>query len=229
MSNAASTQQPESMPHGRAVTEPIPQRKQQAMSADAFIGGLSGRRVVLEVYPETTARDVLQASRSRSELPELASGTNWVVMENFAELGYGEFGCVLPNRAHARTANTRIRALAGCCEGLGSERTVQLFHLQTVEQRDFDLDEGKPRRKDCASQADLKSIPMNAPFLGAYVQYETKKGKWSKRFLETRGGQVFVSKNDKVSRRRPSVMRCVLTSRTRKRCKSIPCSTMCTR
>ena len=31
------------------------------------------------------------------------------------------------------------------------------------------------------------------------MQYETKKGKWSKRFLETRGGQVFVSKNDKVS------------------------------
>jgi hypothetical protein len=47
-------------------------------------------------------------------------------------------------------------------------------------------------------ESDPQGIPAHAPFLGAYVQYETKTGKWSKRFLETRGGQVFVSKNDKV-------------------------------
>lgn len=34
--------------------------------------------------------------------------------------------------------------------------------------------------------------------IGSWIQYETKKGKWSKRWLEIRGGQVFMSKNEKV-------------------------------
>jgi hypothetical protein len=34
--------------------------------------------------------------------------------------------------------------------------------------------------------------------LGGFVQYESKKGKWSKRWLETRGGQIFLAKNEKV-------------------------------
>lgn len=33
---------------------------------------------------------------------------------------------------------------------------------------------------------------------GAYVQWESKKGKWSKRWLETRNGHFFLSKSDKV-------------------------------
>ena len=44
----------------------------------------------------------------------------------------------------------------------------------------------------------FQSLPSTAPFLGVYVQYETKKGKWSKKYLETRGGQLFLSKNEKV-------------------------------
>jgi hypothetical protein len=48
-----------------------------------------------------------------------------------------------------------------------------------------------------------RSIPQTAPYLGSWVQYESKKGKWSKRWLETRGGQVFLAKNEKVSARPP--------------------------
>ncbi len=33
---------------------------------------------------------------------------------------------------------------------------------------------------------------------GAYVQWENRKGKWSKRWLETRNGLVFLAKSDKV-------------------------------
>jgi hypothetical protein len=33
--------------------------------------------------------------------------------------------------------------------------------------------------------------------VGGYVQVETKPGKWNKRWLETRGGHIFLSKNEK--------------------------------
>jgi hypothetical protein len=33
--------------------------------------------------------------------------------------------------------------------------------------------------------------------VGGWVQLETKLGKWSKRWMETRGGQIFLSKNEK--------------------------------
>lgn len=45
---------------------------------------------MLDLYPETTARDALAGSHSRGELPELALGLNWVVTEVFAEMGFGE-------------------------------------------------------------------------------------------------------------------------------------------
>ncbi|CAD6570341.1 MAG: hypothetical protein TREMPRED_005734, partial [Tremellales sp. Tagirdzhanova-0007] len=42
-----------------------------------------------------------------------------------------------------------------------------------------------------------QTISANVQLVGAFVHYETKKGKWSKRWLETRGGQVFLAKNEK--------------------------------
>lgn len=42
-----------------------------------------------------------------------------------------------------------------------------------------------------------RQVPESAPFVGGWCQLEVKPGKWSKRWLETRGGQVFLSKNDK--------------------------------
>lgn len=45
---------------------------------------------------------------------------------------------------------------------------------------------------------EYQTVPTTPPMYGAWVLYETKKGKWSKRWLETRGGHVFLSKNGKV-------------------------------
>lgn len=42
-----------------------------------------------------------------------------------------------------------------------------------------------------------RQVPETAPYVGGWCQLEVKQGKWSKRWLETRGGQVFLSKNDK--------------------------------
>jgi hypothetical protein len=45
----------------------------------------------------------------------------------------------------------------------------------------------------------LQTVGRVAPFAGAYVQWESRKGKWTKRWLETRKGLIFLAKNDKVS------------------------------
>jgi len=88
LSNAGA-QKADDILHARATTEPVPQRVQQAVKANAFVGGFHGTRIYLDLYPETTARDVLSGSSQRGELSELGQGMNWVVVESFAELGYG--------------------------------------------------------------------------------------------------------------------------------------------
>lgn len=86
ISNAASTPRSDD-------ASLIPQRAQQAVKANAFVGGLNGTRIHLDLYPETTPRDVLSASLQRGELSELGQGLDWVVVESFAELGYGTCHC----------------------------------------------------------------------------------------------------------------------------------------
>ena len=77
--------------HARLRTEPVPARDRAALCATTFFGALDGKKGPLEVFPETTARDVLLASHQRGELSGLASGMSWVVVEVFAELGCGEW------------------------------------------------------------------------------------------------------------------------------------------
>jgi hypothetical protein len=86
---ASTTLKSEEAPHARSVTDPLPQRAQQAVKANAFVGGFHGTRIYLDLYPETTARDILAGASQRGELSEPGHGLDWVVVESFAELGYG--------------------------------------------------------------------------------------------------------------------------------------------
>jgi hypothetical protein len=78
---------------------------------------------------------------------------------------------------------------------------MQLPTLQAEQPSYTHSRHGSPSRR-VYTLADrwLQAIPTTAPFLGSLVQCETKKGKWTKRWLETRGGQIFLAKNEKVSR-----------------------------
>ena len=44
-----------------------------------------------------------------------------------------------------------------------------------------------------------QGIPAKPPFFGAPVQVEGKKGKWSKRWLDIRGGHAYLAKKEGVS------------------------------
>jgi hypothetical protein len=49
----------------------------------------------------------------------------------------------------------------------------------------------------------LNGVPGSPPNSIGWVQHESKKGKWSKRFMEIRDGAVWLCKNDRV---RPFVL-----------------------
>lgn len=92
-SNASSarhgTATDERMIRAQAQNQPMPQRS--ATHVKAFVGDLEGNKVTLEVFPETTARDVISAGLRSGDLAESQRGSSWVVVELFAELGCGEW------------------------------------------------------------------------------------------------------------------------------------------
>ncbi|KAK4685319.1 hypothetical protein P7C73_g4833, partial [Tremellales sp. Uapishka_1] len=137
-----------------------------SFSARAYVGGLEGKKVVLELYPETTAKDVLDMSRG--DLAGLPHGVLWVLCEVF-----GEMGCQRQIREY--------ESVQSIVKGWDPNAKFNCF-VYTQSHR------GIPTL--------ARAIPATAPFYGAYVQWE-RKGKWSKRWLETRGGQVFLAKNEK--------------------------------
>lgn len=77
------------MIRAQAQNQPMPQRS--ATHVKAFVGDLEGNKVTLEVFPETTARDVISAGLRSGDLAESQRGSSWVVVELFAELGCGEW------------------------------------------------------------------------------------------------------------------------------------------
>jgi hypothetical protein len=44
-----------------------------------------------------------------------------------------------------------------------------------------------------------QAVPAKAPFAGSYVSWQNEKDKYVRMWLETRGGQVCLAKNEKVS------------------------------
>ena len=76
--------------------------------ANAFVGSMSGQRILLEIYKETTAKDILDGAKARGELTKPAEvNLDWVVVEIFAERGIGERlvllkGCVLISERQVR-------------------------------------------------------------------------------------------------------------------------------
>ena len=53
----------------------------------AYVGAFDGKKLTLEVHPDTSAKDVIAATYQSGELPDAGPGGGWVLCEVFAELG----------------------------------------------------------------------------------------------------------------------------------------------
>ena len=89
MSNAVQSPQMSQTSHHRSITEP-PAPVRQTLRVPVIIGHLGGPRTMLEVYTNTTAKDILRSAYQRGQLVEASQGLHWVVVEVFGELGSGK-------------------------------------------------------------------------------------------------------------------------------------------
>ncbi|KAL7424585.1 hypothetical protein Q5752_000269 [Cryptotrichosporon argae] len=161
------------------ASPPVPPGPAAAMRARPVLARCrieGSREVQLEIYADTVARDVLHMARSRGDLAEpgpcasssSSSLSGWAVVEVFAEGGL--------------------------------ERLVREYEPLQPVVRGWDAGANNCfvlRQTNRAPATWARSLSATPPFIGAYVQCETRRGKWSKRWLETRGGQIFLAKNDK--------------------------------
>ncbi|WOO77800.1 uncharacterized protein LOC62_01G001362 [Vanrija pseudolonga] len=145
-------------------SEPIPHRARPVAVRCLVLDKRGNSKTLpLDVYPETTARDVVAAARARGDFAEVMTGptSGWVVFEIFAELGI--------------------------------ERQVRDYESILAVTRGWD----PTATKNCLVIKDTMRGIASWARVGGWVHLETKRGKWSKRWLETRGGQIFLSKNEK--------------------------------
>lgn len=98
---------------------------------------------------------------------DIADG-NWVVIESFAELGL------------ERQVREHELILSGVTKGWDPTAPNAIV-----------LREMPPHN------VWTRNIPDTPPMVCGWVQLETKPGKWVKKWLDVRGGQVFLSKNEK--------------------------------
>ncbi|ADV24305.1 hypothetical protein I305_04964 [Cryptococcus gattii E566] len=146
---------------------PIPKPPVKLLSA-MVVSDKSTKQITFELQPKTTARDVLVDACKNGDLKESKNGMSWVLCEVFVEMD--------------------------------CERYVREYETLQSIISGWDISKGnrfEVRQSARGRTTSAKTVPTTPPMYGAWVLYETKKGKWSKRWLETRGGHVFLSKNGK--------------------------------
>lgn len=120
---------------------------------------------MVEIGPQTNGKDVLDIIRSQGDLSDSERATGgWMVFELCQD-----FGMERPLR--------NFEILSHVSNSWNKERTTNAFMV---------------KRTPLASP--LLSIPVSLPRRTGYVEYESKKGKWSKRWLELREHGLWLSK-----------------------------------
>ncbi|WVR04383.1 hypothetical protein IAU60_001385 [Kwoniella sp. DSM 27419] len=177
---ASSSREESATLHARSTTEPIPgvtasvpppppPSASRGVHVPAFVTTLNAKPIMLDIHPATTARDVLVSTHRDKQLSDASAGMSWVLCEVFAELGY-------------ERQVREYEPLLPIVKGWESAVRHNCFVF---------------RQSNGGVATWVRAVPTSAPMIGSWVQYESKKGKWSKRWLETRGGQVFLAKNEK--------------------------------
>jgi hypothetical protein len=81
------------------------------------------------------------------------------------------------------------------------EKTVNFFLLKRTQLAQLlAVSVSLPRRSsDLLPEFAFQAMPISAPTFRGYVEFEVKRGKWSKRWMELREHGLWLSKRDSVS------------------------------
>lgn len=125
---------------------------------------------IFDIDERTTAVNVLAQLRAKNAISDNPA---YVVVEMWRTLG-------------VERAVRDYEFLQDCIESWGNDANSSLFLV---------------KKSNLASWTREAAVQGNAAAAaGAWVQMETKRGKWSKRWLEVRNQGVFIGKSEKVSR-----------------------------
>ncbi|KIM41054.1 hypothetical protein M413DRAFT_158670 [Hebeloma cylindrosporum] len=132
-----------------------------------FVGNLQQFNMV-EIGPTTTAGDVVSMMEAGGALVGWAGSGGWMVFE-IAQ----DFGMERPVRSYELLADVQ--------SGWLKDKTVNFFIL---------------RLTPLAGPLDRNSIPSSSPTHSGYIEWEVKRGKWSKRWMQLREHSIWLSKRD---------------------------------
>jgi len=132
-----------------------------------FIGNMQ-RFCLVEIGSATSAGEVLQIVDGQGALDHGAGSGGWMVWEVSQD-----FGMERPIRT--------FELLSDVCGSWNTDKTVNLLVI---------------KRTLLAPKLSVSALPASSPICSGYVQYEYKRGKWQKRWMELREHSVWLSKKD---------------------------------
>ncbi|KAI0953621.1 hypothetical protein AcW1_007795 [Taiwanofungus camphoratus] len=144
------------------------QPKGQSMWQQRIFIGTMQRFVTVEIGSSTSAADVLQTVDGQGKLGQAAGSGGWMLWELSQD-----FGMERPIRS--------FELLSDVCGSWNSDKIVNLLVI---------------KKTLLAPLLSRSNIPASSPTCGGYVQYEYKRGKWQKRWMELREHSLWLSKRN---------------------------------
>ncbi|KAJ3487472.1 hypothetical protein NLI96_g3513 [Meripilus lineatus] len=149
------------------VPPPLPTPKPEpTWTQRIFVGSLQTFCQV-EVKASTTAGDLLRLLESQSVFPD-GSRRGWMMFE--------------------------------VCQDFGMERPIRslelLTHISSSWNSDKTVNAFMAKKTNLAHTLSSKLVPSSSPMCHGQIQYEHKRGKWQKRYLELREHGLWLAKKD---------------------------------
>ncbi|KAI0754706.1 hypothetical protein C8Q80DRAFT_1093798 [Daedaleopsis nitida] len=132
-----------------------------------FIGNMQ-RFCLVEIGSGTSAGDVLNMVDGQGALDQAAGSGGWMLWEVSQD-----FGMERPIR--------NFEMLNDVCGAWNSDKTVNMLVI---------------KKTLLAPLLSTKAMPSSSPMCSGYVQWEHKRGKWQKRWMELREHSLWLSKRD---------------------------------
>ncbi|KAG2009776.1 hypothetical protein CC2G_012667 [Coprinopsis cinerea AmutBmut pab1-1] len=159
---------------------PLPVDRSQIVQQRIFIGDMQ-RFNMVEIASSTTAGDVVEMIEAQGTLKGIIGSGGWMVWEVAQD-----FGMERPIRS--------FELLSDVQASWNRDKMVNLFVLKLTP---------------LAIPLSRAAIPSSSPVHSGYVEWEVKRGKWSKRWMQLREHSIWLSKRDNG---KDEVMLCSLSN-----------------
>jgi hypothetical protein len=124
---------------------------------------------MVEIDPSTSAGEVVQMVQSQASLEKLGAGSGGWMLWEVAQ----DFGMERPIREYELLSDVEA--------SWNKDKLVNIFVI---------------KKTPLASLLSRSAIPPSSPKNRGYIEWESKKGRWSKRWMELREHSLWLSKRD---------------------------------